>query len=114
MGAKCLACATLLLILSSVASQAGDALSGDELRNLFPGRFHAVVSGLVKFQVITSSNGSLSAISPRGKKDNGRWSVSAGKLCIKFDNWLGGRARCTTIVEDAGWYVGSAVKFKRV
>jgi hypothetical protein len=114
MQTRTLVCATLFLIWSAPFSLAGDKLSGDELRDLFPGHFRAVVSGLISFQITARGDGSLSAISPRGKKDRGRWSVRAGKLCIEFDNWLGARARCTAIMQDAGWYIGSAVKFKRV
>jgi hypothetical protein len=114
MHVRIFASTAFLLISSAIPALAGDTLSGNELRNLFPGRFQAVVSGLIRFHVTTRGDGSLSATSPRGKKDYGRWSVRAGKLCIKFDNWLGGRPRCTEIVEDAGWYVGAAVRFKRV
>jgi hypothetical protein len=81
MQTRTLVCATLFLIWSTPLSLAGDKLSGDELRDLFPGRFRAVVSGLVSFQITARGDGSLSAISPRGKKDRGRWSVRAGKLC---------------------------------
>ena len=52
-------------------------------------------------------DGSFLAVSPRGKRDYGRWSVRAGELCIKFDKGLGGRTRCNAIVQEAGWYVGS-------
>jgi hypothetical protein len=110
---KALLCAALWLHLFSTLSLAGDKLTGNELRNLFPGHFRAVVSGLITFRITIRRDGSLSAISPRGKKDQGRWSVNAGKLCIKFDNWLGARVRCTAIAQDAGWYIGSGVKFKR-
>ena len=114
MQTRTLVCATLFLIWSAPLSLAGEKLSGDELRDLFPGRFQAVVNGLVSFQITARGDGSLSAISPRGKKDQGHWSVRAGKLCIEFDNWLGARARCTAIMQDADWYIGSAVKFRRV
>jgi hypothetical protein len=56
----------------------------------------------------------LSAISPRGKKDEGRWSIRSGKLCIEFEQWLGGSKRCTAVVQEAGWYKGSMVKFKPI
>jgi len=67
-------------------SLAGDKLSGDELRDPLRRPFGAAVSGLVSFQITARGDGSLSAISPRGKKDRGRWSVRAGKSCIEFDN----------------------------
>jgi hypothetical protein len=113
---KVLAIAVLLAIPSAfpVPSAAGERLTAHELANLFPGRFQAVVTGLISFRIIAAGNGSLSAVSPRGKKDQGRWSVRANQLCIRFENWLGGRMSCTSIVRDADWYVGSKVKFKRV
>jgi hypothetical protein len=41
---RTLAFAGLLLMLSALPSAAGEALSGGEIKSLFPGRFHAVVS----------------------------------------------------------------------
>ena len=89
-------------------------MSGGELKSLFPGRFHAVVSGVMKFKITAKGDGSLSAISPKGKSDQGRWSVRSGKLCIEFENWLGGRVSCTPVVQVACCYKGSLVKFKRI
>src|ERR671911_172962 len=100
---RTLACAGLIMTLSSLPSAAGETLSGGELRNLFPGRFQAVVSGFLNLRITAGGDGSLSAISARGKKDRGRWSVRAGKLCIEFDKWLSGRQSCTPVVQEAGW-----------
>ena len=111
---RALTFATLLLILSAMPSPAGATLSNGALASLFPGRFHVVVIGFINIKVTARGDGSLSAVSARGKKDSGRWNVRAGVLCIKFDKWLGGRTRCTAIVREAGWYVGSKLKFKRV
>ena len=111
---RALACTILFLIWSVIPTEAGERLSGAELRSLFPGSFQAVVSGAINFRITARGDGSLSAISPRGRTDTGRWSVRSGKLCIEFNNWLAGRTRCTSVIHDAGWYVGSAVKFKRV
>ncbi len=111
---RVLAFATLFLILSVMPSLAGKTLSNGALTGLFPGRFHVVVVGFINIKVTARGDGSLSAVSARGKKDSGRWSVRAGVLCIKFDKWLGGRTRCTAIVQEAGWYTGSKLKFRRV
>jgi hypothetical protein len=111
---RALACAGLFLSLSVMPSVSGEKLSGGELKNLFPGSFHAVVSGVMNFRITVARDGSLSAISPRGKKDHGRWTVRSGKLCIEFDKWLGGRTSCTGLVQEAGWYKGAMVKFKRI
>lgn len=111
---KALACASFVLMLAAMPALAGENLSTGDLRNLFPGRFQAVVSGFINFRITAKGDGSLSAISPRGKKDQGRWSVRAGKLCIEFEKWLGGRTSCTPVVQEAGWYKGSMVKFKRI
>ena len=106
--------ASLFLILSAMPSPAGERLSGGELKNLFPGRFQAVVSGFINFKITAKGDGSLSAVSPRGKKDRGRWSVRAGILCIEFEKWLGGRISCSPVVQEAGWYQGSMIKFRRI
>jgi hypothetical protein len=111
---RTLAFAGLLLTLSALPSAAGEALSGGEIKSLFPGRFHAVVSGFINLRITVLGDGSLSAISTRGKKDYGRWSVRSGKLCIKFDKWLSGRRSCTPVVQEAGWYRASMVKFKPI
>ena len=109
-----LAMAGLFLMMTALPPAAGEKLSGGELKSLFPGRFHAVVSGVMKFSITAKGDGSLSAVSPRGKTDQGRWSVRSGKLCIAFEKWLGGRMSCTPVVQEAGWYKGSLVKFKRI
>jgi hypothetical protein len=114
MQSRVLAIAILFLTLAAEPTAAGEKLSGSELANLFPGSFQAVVSGLIKFKITASGGGSLSAVSPRGKKDRGEWSIQAGKLCIRFDKWLGGRTSCTSIVQEADWYIGSKVRFRRV
>ena len=111
---RTLACAGLMLTLCALPASAGEMLSGGELRSLFPGRFQAVVSGFIHLKITAGGNGSLSAISTRGKTDRGRWSIRAGKLCIEFDRWLSGRRSCTPVVQEAGWYRGSMVKFKRI
>jgi hypothetical protein len=111
---RALATAGLFLTMSVLPSLAGDRLSGGELKSLFPGSFQAVVSGIMKFKITAKGDGSLSAVSPKGKIDRGRWSVQSGKLCIEFEKWLGGQTRCTPVVQEAGWYKGSLVKFKRI
>jgi hypothetical protein len=111
---RTLASATLFLTVLITPVLSGERLSGGELKDLFPGRFHAVVSGFMDFRIVARTDGSLSAVSPRGKKDQGRWSVRAGNLCIEFNKWLGGRVSCTPVVLEAGWYKGSMVKFKRI
>jgi hypothetical protein len=111
---RALALASLFLMTAVFPSVAGEKLSGGELKSLFPGRFHAVVSGIMKFKITAKGDGSLSAISPKGKTDQGRWSVKSGKLCIEFKKWLGGRVSCTPVVQEAGWYKGSLVKFRRI
>jgi hypothetical protein len=111
---RTLACASLVLTLCALPASASDTLSGGELRNLFPGRFQAVVSGFIHLNITAAGNGSLSAISARGKSDQGRWSIRAGKLCIEFDRWLSGRRSCTPVFQEAGWYRGSMVKFRPI
>jgi hypothetical protein len=46
------------------------------------------------------------------KSDTGQWSVRSGQLCIRFSKWLNGRTSCAAVVEQAGWYQTSDVKFR--
>ena len=41
-----------------------------------------------------------------GYKDQGRWSLSGGKLCITMSSFTGGKPTCSMVVADGGWYRG--------
>ena len=37
-----------------------------------------------------------------------------GKLCIVWSNWLNGKASCSRVIADDGWYRGNGVKFRKI
>jgi hypothetical protein len=109
-----LATAGMLLTLSANMANAGDdTLSQRELRQLFPGNFHAVVYGIIQVQIIAHGNGKLVGLFS-GKKDTGRWSVRNGRLCILLNKWMEGKPSCSQVVAANGWYRGNGVKFKKL
>jgi hypothetical protein len=98
---------------SSYAAETVSKLSAGELRQLFPGRFHAIAHGFLKIKITARADGSLLA-QQIGKSDTGVWKIRSGQLCIKFTKWLKGRTRCSEVTEKAGWYRTDAVAFKRM
>ena len=107
--------AALLLAFSGLSAAADDSavLSQAELGKLFPGRFQAVVSGAVVVKITARGNGTLIG-QMSGQEDRGRWSVRSGKLCIVWSNWLNGKASCSRVIADDGWYLGNGVKFRKI
>ena len=103
-----------VVMVASQAAEAAAKVSERELRQLFPGQFHAIARGLLKVSITARADGSLFARQMIGKSDNGTWSISSGQLCIKFSKWLKGRTRCSTVTEKAGWYRTSDVAFKKI
>jgi hypothetical protein len=107
-----LACAGLAMLFSPLSAWAGEALSQSELRQLFPGHFTAVVQGYT-VQISAKGNGVLIG-QVKGYKDQGRWSLSGGKLCITMASFTGGKPSCSMVVADGGWYRGRGVKFRKL
>lgn len=109
---RMLAICGLLAGLSPVA-QASDKLSSSELRELFPGRFQAVVSGGVTVNLTAGGDGSLVGRMARGS-DSGRWYVRNGKLCIVLDKWMDGKPKCSAVTAEEGWFRAADVRFRRL
>ncbi len=107
--------AAIVMIFSSPNARADESvtLSQDELGKLFPGSFQAVVSGAVIVKITARGNGTLIG-EMTGQEDRGRWSVKSGKLCIVWSTWLNGKASCSRVIADDGWYRGSGVKFRKI
>jgi hypothetical protein len=97
---------------SAVAGEAV-TLSQAELGKLFPGNFQAVVSGAVVVKITARGNGTLIG-QTTGQEDRGRWSVQSGKLCIVWSTWMNGKASCSRVIADDGWYRGNGVKFRKI
>ena len=108
------ALAATMLGFSGFSAGADEAvLSQAELGKLFPGSFQAVVSGAVTVKITARGNGTMTG-KMTGQEDSGRWSVKSGKLCIVWSNWLNGKASCSRVVADDGWYRGNGVKFRKI
>jgi hypothetical protein len=108
------ALAATVLGFSGFSAGADEAvLSQAELGELFPGNFQAVVSGAVIVKITARGNGTLLG-QMTGQEDRGRWSVKSGKLCIVWSNWLNGKASCSRVISDDGWYRGNGVKFRKI
>jgi hypothetical protein len=105
-----LAAASLLALAPATPSMAQDPLTQKELRQLFPGNFTAVFKGYVV--KITAKGDGVLLGQMNGLKDSGRWSLTNGQLCISMSSWTSGKAKCTTVVADNGWYRGQGVKFR--
>jgi hypothetical protein len=103
-----------VVMVASQAAEAAAKVSERELRQLFPGQFHAIAHGLLKVNITARADGSLFAQQMIGKSDTGTWNILSGRLCIKFSKWLKGRTRCSTVTEKAGWYRTSDVAFKKI
>lgn len=89
--------------LASASTSA--ALSGSEIRALFPGQFEAVWKDKRQVSIEAGSDGAV-----RGwagiLSDSGRWSVEGDKLCVSFYWWTGNEPRCSEIRREGGWYLG--------
>lgn len=107
-----IAVASVLMCMPGAAF-ADEALTHNQLRKLFPGTFTAVVHGGATLTFKAMGNGVLIGKMP-GKQDQGRWSLQNGKLCIMLSNWTQGKAACSTVVSDSGWYRGQGVKFRKI
>jgi hypothetical protein len=100
------------VIAPSQAAEAATKVSERELRQLFPGQFHAIARGLIRIKITARADGSLVA-RQIGKSDTGTWNIRSGQLCIKFSKWLKGRMKCSAVSEKAGWYRTADVAFKK-
>jgi hypothetical protein len=101
----------ILTILSVIGAKASEQLSERELKQLFPGHFQAIVQGALVVSITARRDGSLLG-EFMSKSDTGQWSIRSGQLCIRFSRWLNGRTSCAAVVEQAGWYQASDIKFR--
>ena len=91
-------------------------LARSEVTKLFPGQIEAQVKGYrVNF---TGSRGGSIVGMAYGQQDTGRWYMKGSALCVAFDKWTKGEAKCGRISQQGGWYVakgngGDVLKFRR-
>ena len=108
------------LIVATALPLAGLAeaapLPRSEVTKLFPGQFEAQVKGY-RVSFSGSGNGSIVGVA-YGQQDTGRWYMRGAALCVAFDKWTKGEAKCGRISQQGGWYVaqgndGDVLKFRR-
>ena len=105
----------MIVGLCASAAEAGEAgtLGQQALKKLFPGSFHAVVSGMYELRITARRDGSLLGRSS-SKSDTGTWSIAGSNLCITFARWLNGRSMCSPVSWDGEWYRLTRVKFRKM
>lgn len=91
-------------------------LPRSEVTKLFPGQFEAQVKGY-RVNFTGSRSGSIVGVA-YGQQDTGRWFMQGASLCVSFDKWTKGEAKCGRISQQGGWYVakgngGELLKFRR-
>ena len=91
-------------------------LQRSEVTKLFPGQFEAQVKGY-RVNFTGSRNGSIVGVA-YGQQDTGHWYMKGSALCVSFDKWTKGEAKCGRISQQGGWYVakgndGELLKFRR-
>ena len=102
------------LPLASIVQAA--PLARSEVTKLFPGQFEAQVKGY-RVNFTGSRGGSIVGVA-YGQQDTGRWYMKGSALCVAFDKWTKGEAKCGRISQQGGWYVaqgtgGDVLKFRR-
>jgi len=97
--------------MSSIAGVvlANETLTASQIKKFVPGRAKARVSGSA-ITISLSRRGTLRG-KWAGERDTGKWHVSGHRLCIKFDNWLGGGTRCSTVSRSGNAYRVSGMTF---
>jgi hypothetical protein len=91
-------------------------LARSEVTKLFPGQFEAQVKGY-RVNFTGTRGGSISGVA-YGQQDTGHWFMKGSALCVSFDKWTKGKAKCGQISHQGGWYVasgndGDVLKFRR-
>ena len=102
-----------ITLLSLQPAFAGDLLSASDLRKLVPGRYRVTLMGTVSMMV-TLHPGGLVLGTTKTQHDSGHWNLSGSNLCIAWNKWLGGQARCSQLVSQGTYYQGSGFTFKRI
>jgi hypothetical protein len=106
--------AAALIGVALATPAAADKLNAQELRALAPGSYAVSIYGLIKMTIRLQAGGSISGITSKKKSDNGVWTVSGEKLCIRWTRWLKGKTRCTALSGDNGVYSGSGLRIRKI
>jgi len=101
-----------VLCVSSPAN-AGEAMSTNQIKSLFPGSFKAIVHGIIAVRITAYRSGRLKGFRG-GDSDHGRWSVRRGILCVALNKWMDGKAKCARVTKVGNWYKASSIRFKKI
>ncbi len=114
-------CRLFVIALSAaIAAIAVPAVAGPmskgEISRIFPGQFEAKVKGY-RVSFSGSRSGALQG-EAYGQQDTGRWYMKGTSLCVVWNKWTDGKARCGQLSQQGGWYVasdgsGEMLKFRR-
>jgi hypothetical protein len=108
----CIAVATLLTAGGAVASDT--QLQGDALRRAVSGKVVSLETPLGGLPINFRVDGTMHAKTVElahytgSTQDRGIWWVAAGKLCQRWNTWLGGKSYCFTLRQE-----GRAVHWTR-
>jgi hypothetical protein len=103
------------LILAALAAPASAGqLNSQQLRSLAPGSYAVSIYGLIKMTIRMQPGGSISGTTSKKKSDTGIWTVSGEKLCIRWNRWLKGKQRCTSLSGQAGTYSGGGLYIRKI
>ena len=97
----------LIALLSAVASFSpalSEQLTGEDLHKAVAGRTVYINTPLGEVPIRYAKNGRISGSTELAlldgestTADNGRWWVSEKKLCLQWQNWMGGKTHCFTM-----------------
>ncbi len=100
--------ATCIAVSSTVQVKADEVrLDPASIHNLFPGYYRAEVYGGYTLLIAARANGRLDG-KVFGRTDKGRWQIVGDRLCVLWQHWTNGAAKCGSIVAADGWYVAYA------
>ena len=110
---KSAAATAAILLLCAKSVFAGEILTSADLKHMVPGRYQVTLLGTVSMTITMRPNGTVLG-STNSSKDSGRWNLSGNKLCIAWNRWLGGQARCSGLTAQSGYFQGNGFTFKRI
>jgi hypothetical protein len=111
---KILCMTALMLTATALPAQSAEKLNVKELNALAPGSYNVSVYGLVKLVIDIKPGGAISGVNQKKKRDTGVWSVRDEKLCIKWNRWLKGKQRCTSLSGENGTYSGGGLYIRKI
>ncbi len=96
--------AFLLAVAPFSFAEAQQQLAGEDLHNAVAGKTIYVSTPFGEVPIRYSKNGRVSGRTELAlldgestAADRGRWWVSESKLCLQWQNWMGGRPHCFTM-----------------